>query len=63
MTPIKTVDIEYISMKRGDTFTIWAQVNDYLATASTYECVQIEIRVTDKGIVEIFCDNCLLKNF
>ena len=47
-------------MERGETLTVWMRVNN---DDEHYRCVQVELRVTEDGKAEIYCDDAIVMEF
>ena len=49
--PSANIDIESVTVQPRETLTVWLK-RDY----ESGECVQLEIRVTNGGEIQLFCD-------
>lgn len=53
-------NLESINLCRGETFTVWAKNEKrYLAMQECCTTTQIELRITNNGEIEIFCNEKL----
>ena len=52
MDPQATISIDNIRLQRKATLTVWLNTG----TFSELDMVQMEIRITKHGVVEVFCD-------